>query len=130
MEMRLEKKALDKLFRRRDRIDLNPDYQRTPVWNKEKQQTFLDTLLKKWNVPKVYFRVLDEEHYECIDGQQRLSTATILISVIRDILHENHDDRVQQIESDYIKKRDLKTRDDYYKINLGEINLEFFRKYD
>lgn len=74
MEMRSEKKALDKLFRRRDRIDLNPDYQRTPVWNKERQQKFLDTLLKKWNVPKAYFRVLDEEHYECIDGQQRLIT--------------------------------------------------------
>lgn len=72
MEMRLEKKALDKIFRRRDRLDLNPDFQRTPVWSDERQQKFLDTILKRWNVPKVYFRVIDEEHFECIDGQQRL----------------------------------------------------------
>ena len=70
--MILEKKALDKLFRRRDRIDLNPDFQRTPVWAKDREQHFLDTILKNWHVPKVYFRVIDEEHFECIDGQQRL----------------------------------------------------------
>jgi hypothetical protein len=72
MKMRLEKKALDKLFRRRDRIEI-PDFQRGPVWSDDKSQAFMDTILKKWFVPVVFFRVIDEENFECIDGQQRLN---------------------------------------------------------
>ena len=70
--MRLEKKALDKLFRRRDRIEI-PDFQRGEVWNTEKNQVFMDTILKKWFVPVVFLRVVDEQNFECIDGQQRLN---------------------------------------------------------
>lgn len=72
MEMRLEKKALDKLFRRRDRIEI-PDFQRGKVWNKERKQLFMDTILKKWFVQIVFLRVVDEQNFECIDGQQRLN---------------------------------------------------------
>lgn len=72
MQMRLEKKALDKLFRRRDRIEI-PEFQRGEVWSTEKKQAFMDTVLKKWFVPVVFLRVVDEQQFECIDGQQRLN---------------------------------------------------------
>lgn len=72
MEMKLEKKALDKLFRRRDRIDI-PDFQRGEVWDQEKNQIFMDSILRKWFVPVVFLRAVDEQHFECVDGQQRLN---------------------------------------------------------
>jgi len=71
MEIRLEKKALDKLYKRRDRLDLNPEYQRGKVWSLDRQQLLMDTILRGWDIPKVYLRVLNEDNYECVDGQQR-----------------------------------------------------------
>ena len=72
MKMRLEKRALDKLFRRRDRIEI-PEFQRGEVWSTEKKQVFMDTILKGWFVPVAFLRVVDEQNFECIDGQQRLN---------------------------------------------------------
>lgn len=73
MDIRKDKKALDKLYRRRDRYDLQPDFQRQEVWSGIKQQKLMDTVLKKWDIPKIYLRVVDEENFECIDGQQRMN---------------------------------------------------------
>ncbi len=74
MEIRKDKKPLDKLFRRRDRYDLQPDFQREEVWADDKKKQLLDTILKEWDIPKIYLRVIDEENFEVIDGQQRLNT--------------------------------------------------------
>ncbi len=66
-------KILLKLHRRRAEIDLSPEYQRGKVWSKDKQQLLMDTILKKLHIPPIYFRVLDNSYYECVDGQQRLT---------------------------------------------------------
>jgi len=66
MDIRKDKKALDKLYRRRDRYDLQPDFQRQEVWSE-------NTILKKWDIPKIYLRVVQKENFECIDGQQRMT---------------------------------------------------------
>lgn len=73
MDIRKDKKALDKLYRRRDRYDLQPDFQREKVWSEIRQQKLMDTVLKKWDIPKIYLRVVEEENFECIDGQQRMT---------------------------------------------------------
>jgi hypothetical protein len=70
--MELRPKALDKLYKRRDRIEI-PDWQRGKVWSPKKKQKFLDTILKGWHVPVLYFRKVDDEAFECVDGQQRLT---------------------------------------------------------
>jgi len=74
MRMELRPRALDKLYKRRDRIEI-PDWQRTSnkVWSPKKKQKFLDTILKGWHVPVLYFRKIGEEAFECVDGQQRLT---------------------------------------------------------
>lgn len=72
MRVEVRKRPLDKLYRRRDKIDLNPWYQRGRVWSKHRQQLLLDSVLRGMDIPKLYFRILDDGSYECIDGQQRL----------------------------------------------------------
>lgn len=74
MRMELRPRALDKLYKRRDRIEI-PDWQRTSskVWSLKKKQKFLDTILKGWHVPVLYFRKIGDEAFECVDGQQRLT---------------------------------------------------------
>src|SRR4030042_4834584 len=73
MRMELRPRALDKLYKRRDRIEI-PDWQRGAVWPLKKKQKLLDTILKEWHVPVLYFRKVGDETFECVDGQQRLIT--------------------------------------------------------
>ena len=63
MKIGKDKKALDKLYRRRNRYDLQPDFQREKVWSKDKKQKLLDTILKNWDIPKIYLNVVDKENF-------------------------------------------------------------------
>src|SRR5437867_12726168 len=72
MKMELRSRALDKVYKRRDRIDM-PDFQREEVWTELQKRRLIDTILKGWHLPKFYFRKLDESNFECVDGQQRLA---------------------------------------------------------
>lgn len=57
-----------------NRILLNPDYQRNPVWVKSQKQLFIDSLFRDIDIPKIYFRSINRGgyEYEVVDGQQRL----------------------------------------------------------
>jgi len=66
----------------RDTIDTHPDYQRNgEVWNLEKKQLLIDSILNDYDIPKLYFHFLREPReladgrtvsYAIIDGRQRL----------------------------------------------------------
>lgn len=63
----------------RDEIQINPDYQRPGgVWNTKKKQLFIDSLLNRYDIPKLYFHQINgseqsEIHrFAIIDGRQRL----------------------------------------------------------
>lgn len=58
----------------RERVDTNPDYQRPPVWTRSQKQLLIDTILRNYDVPKLYWRRVstNPDKYEVIDGQQRL----------------------------------------------------------
>jgi hypothetical protein len=70
--MELRSRAVDKVYKRRDRIDM-PDYQREEVWSDGQKRTLIDSILRGWHLPKFYFRKIDDGSFECVDGQQRLS---------------------------------------------------------
>jgi hypothetical protein len=72
MKMVSEKRAIDKIFRRRDRYDV-PDWQRGEVWNRDKKQRLIDSILRGWKLPKFYFIEVSGENYLVEDGQQRLN---------------------------------------------------------
>ncbi|AWY43628.1 DUF262 domain-containing protein [Pseudomonas putida] len=68
---------ISKLWVNRNSINENPEYQReSAVWSKEKQQLFIDSILNKFDVPKIYFHDIRSEkglkHYAVVDGKQRL----------------------------------------------------------
>jgi hypothetical protein len=65
------KRALDKIYKRRNRYDI-PDWQREPVWDESKKQQLIDSILRGWKLPKFYFVKTSEDEYEVVDGQQRL----------------------------------------------------------
>lgn|GEM_PF-543619 len=76
MKMTPGKRAIDKIYRRRDRYEI-PEWQREGgLWSLEKKQQLIDSILRGWRLPKFYFfKVSDDpEEYEVVDGQQRLLT--------------------------------------------------------
>ena len=75
MKMRSDKRAIDKIYKRRDRYEI-PEWQRQEVWSRSKKQNLIDTILRGWRLPKFYFLKVsgDPEAYEVVDGQQRLVT--------------------------------------------------------
>lgn len=58
----------------RERIDTNPDYQRPPVWTQSQKQLLIDTILRNYDIPKLYWRRTSRkpDKYDVVDGQQRL----------------------------------------------------------
>lgn len=74
MKMESKKRALDKIYKRRDRYDI-PEWQRQEVWSTSKKQSLIDTILRGWKLPKFYFQRVtsDPEQFEVVDGQQRLA---------------------------------------------------------
>ena len=61
----------------KNKIDPTPDYQRPPVWTKKQKQLLIDTILRGYDIPKMYWqRLVDNSQHEfaVIDGQQRLRT--------------------------------------------------------
>jgi len=72
MKMTSDKRAIDKVFRRRDRYDI-PDWQREEVWDRAKKQRLIDSILHGWKLPKFYLVQASGDNYLVEDGQQRLT---------------------------------------------------------
>lgn len=72
MKMTPQRRALDKIYKRRDRYEI-PDWQREKVWDTAKRQQLIDSVLRGWRLPKFYFVKSAEDEYEVVDGQQRLA---------------------------------------------------------
>jgi len=58
----------------RNRINTNPDFQRPAVWGRAQKQLLVDTILRDYDIPKLYWRKISSkpDRYDVVDGQQRL----------------------------------------------------------
>lgn len=61
----------------KDEINVAPSYQRNgDVWNLQKKQLLIDSLINRYDIPKLYFHKLKNDRkgfdYAIIDGRQRL----------------------------------------------------------
>jgi hypothetical protein len=79
---------------REPKIDPRPSYQRGLVWSKSKKQLLMDSILRRYDIPKLYLRAVNKPpyRYEVVDGQQRL----------RAIWEFCHDDFPLSIECDTV----------------------------
>jgi hypothetical protein len=72
MKMTSERRAIDKVFKRRNRYEI-PDWQREGgLWDRPQKQALIDSILRGWRLPKFYFIKTSPESYLVEDGQQRL----------------------------------------------------------
>ena len=63
---------------------VRPPYQRKNVWSKRKQQDLLDSLFRRFYIPRIVIREVrlaeDRTIFEVIDGQQRINTVQLFLS--------------------------------------------------
>ena len=118
-----------------------PLYQRPYAWQQEQVEELLDDLLaylgtgaEPVNDLAPYFLgsivIIKEEHKpdaEVVDGQQRLTTLTILLSAIRSLL--SGDDAKGLTEFIYEKGNAIEETQDRFRLTLRDRDAEFFREY-
>lgn len=118
-----------------------PLYQRPYAWQREQAEELLDDLLgfmgngtEPVNDLNPYFLgsivVIKEDHKpeaEVVDGQQRLTTLTILLSAIRSRL--TGDDAKGLTDYVYEKGNPIEETEDRFRLTLRERDAEFFRDY-
>ncbi|MBS0155188.1 MAG: DUF262 domain-containing protein [Nitrospira sp.] len=106
------------LYRMRDRIQLDPDYQRmSDIWTLDKRQLLIDTILNDFDIPKLYlhkfYKPLKKDKktydYAIIDGKQRLETMWAFI--------DGHIALAEDFE--YYKDSDVSAEGMYY-VDVGQ----------
>jgi hypothetical protein len=65
--------SLSSVFKRRKNINTQTDYQRQLVWSLAQKRLLIDTILRGYDIPKLYWRETGKNQYEVVDGQQRLN---------------------------------------------------------
>lgn len=111
-----------------------PDYQRPFDWGEDEISEFIDDILS--NINKDYFighfvfdgQMSDSEFF-VVDGQQRITTLTILLCAIRDIYSKIHGDSdlTNGINDNYIFKKDRRNQN--YPILKTDMPYPLFQEY-
>lgn len=90
-----------------------PEYQREPtVWNLEKKQRLIDSIIRGIDIASIYLFKKEENSYDCIDGRQRINA----IMSYRGINKEDKDDNgfhvpiVNEIYEDSARYREVNNK--------------------
>ncbi|TCI93638.1 DUF262 domain-containing protein [Tenacibaculum sp. M341] len=100
-----------------------PVYQRAYSWEKEQWNTFLKDLLEQIEGQNNYFfgnilleTLKKDTKYEIIDGQQRITTLTVFIRALLNVL-------LNRKNEDLLKEFDFQTKESIFLKNGGNIKL-------
>jgi hypothetical protein len=106
-------KAIYNLYTRKGRIDPKPQYQRGPVWTDEKKQLLIDTIIREYDIPKFYLRILENSEYESevVDGQQRLRAIWSFMDNDFPLGHHSNNINGQDLEGKYYQELDSDFQD-------------------
>lgn len=113
-----------------------PPYQRSYAWEEEHVESLLNDINEAIkNKEKEYFLGSivvtsgENNRYEVVDGQQRLTTVSLIIAAIKDIFEEEKDyEVVSSVKSDFLSNTDRKTKEKEPKLILNEIDNEIYQE--
>jgi len=112
-----------------------PKYQRAFSWEEEQVSSFLSDVNSAFSNGEIeYFMgtvVLQgtESKYSVVDGQQRLTTASLFIAAARDFLHKNSQEQVAKgLEHQFLQNSDIWTQQNNPKLTLSTYDNDFYIK--
>lgn len=117
-----------------------PDWQRNYSWTTSEVETFWQDLMRFSDLYPDK-NVDDQEYFLgaivivetsngnlLLDGQQRIATSAILLSVIRDFLEKYNKDAALRVSTRYLTDFDDALNDYTYKITLNRYDRDFFKR--
>ncbi|WP_368570903.1 DUF262 domain-containing protein [Acinetobacter haemolyticus] len=113
-----------------------PAYQRAYAWEEEHVSSLLNDLKdaiankeKEYFLGSVVVTSTDSNRFEVVDGQQRLTTISLLINAIKTVFSVDGDEQmVDSLQTDFLTSLDRKTRENEPKLILNEIDNELFQQ--
>lgn len=139
MTIKATEEQLNKIFNLTNYQFEIPSYQRPYAWGKDQVLELIDDLCDAFpyplesNHPDYFFGsiiLIKEEgkpNAEVIDGQQRLTTLTLLLSIFRHLLPSNHKTRYKI--SQLLEGEDITGTKTEYGLQLRSQDNEFFGEY-
>lgn len=130
-----------------------PDYQRKYAWTINQLEQFWDDFTKTYescfdnntytlkagifHAPHFYgalvLTVLDDDYYEIIDGQQRITTTCIFVKILSEIVNKLDDDNrrihLKGLTDHFIKRNNVISMDLEPKLELDSTINDFFKEY-
>lgn len=114
-----------------------PEYQRSYAWTDDEVVQLWDDLIEsidskrtEYFIGPMVLKRPDNGPIELIDGQQRLTTILIIVSIFRKILRQTGDDhRANVLKHQYFGTEDLATLTLSEKFLMNEENGDVFRKF-
>jgi uncharacterized protein with ParB-like and HNH nuclease domain len=112
-----------------------PRYQRAYKWEAKQVTELLYDLENaiqdkqpEYFVGSIVVARVSADRPEIVDGQQRLATASILLAGIRDFfsIDRNDTETAEIVQSDYLFRKDLKTKERVPKLRLSDTDHDFF----
>ena len=108
-----------------------PDYQRGYVWDQERVTDFLESIFEHFSLKTtnsyfigaaVFESSPDQEKYYVVDGQQRLTTAFVIIAAAFNLLkyHNAKTEIIESIANSYLSKYNLEEDSFELKIQHSE----------
>ncbi|MFZ2456831.1 MAG: DUF262 domain-containing protein [Candidatus Altiarchaeia archaeon] len=141
MKQHIESWSIEKLFNlfKEGKFSFQ-EYQRNPkIWSLEKKKSLIDSILRDFDIPKLYFYKSDDG-YDVVDGQQRIEAITeFLMNKYRfKPIHDLREESKQTEKEVYFSelKTELQTKIKPYPLSIviideleddDELNLLFFR---
>lgn len=112
-----------------------PAYQRSYAWEVEHIDALLNDIAdaiankeKEYFLGSIVVTSADSNRFEVVDGQQRLTTISLIILAIKEIFQREDDHEVVvSVKSDFLASTDRRTKEREPKLILNEIDNEVFQ---
>jgi hypothetical protein len=113
-----------------------PPYQRDYSWTNEEVQRFWEDLVDTIDQGRIDYFIgsmvindSDPQHLELIDGQQRLTTVSLLLCALRDLLVDKGNSALSvRLASDFLDRTDYATGKQVPRIRLNKTNRQFYEE--
>lgn len=113
-----------------------PAYQRSYAWEAEHVEALLADINdaikakeKEYFLGSIVVTGPVDRRYEVVDGQQRLTTVSLLISAIRDKFRDQQDFEAEtSIRNDFLANVDRKTKEREPKLVMNEVDNELYQE--
>lgn len=117
-----------------DRLLAIPDYQRSYSWQLDEVTELWDDVNKamasgavEYFLGSVVTTTTSSRRQQVIDGQQRLATVSLFYAAMRDIFQSRSDERANDVERDFLGKKNMATRELEPRLTLNAEDNDVFQ---